>query len=135
MGTTTRPARSRSATSSGWRRSWGRNDGRGVAGDDRRGGPRRRRRDQRGRVPANHEEDLALLSGRLLGFASAPAALLALSSSPALCQSVQNAALAARCWGLRLADRDEVTAATGASATRRDSPRWRVVNLKTLIRI
>ena len=36
-------------------------DGRGVAGDDRRGGQRRRRRDFRGRVLAYHEENIAVL--------------------------------------------------------------------------
>ena len=36
-------------------------DGRGVAGDDRRGGQRRRRRDSRGRVLAYHEETIAVL--------------------------------------------------------------------------
>ena len=38
-------------------------DGRGVAGDDRRGGQRRRRRDFRGRVLAYHEENIAVLMG------------------------------------------------------------------------
>jgi len=36
-------------------------DGREVAGDDRRGGQRRRRRDFRGRVLAYHEENIAVL--------------------------------------------------------------------------
>merc|ERR1712070_588701 len=42
-------------------------DRRGAAGDDRRGRPRWRWRDQRGGVPSNHEEDVPLLTSQFVG--------------------------------------------------------------------